>query len=206
MAFISLLKYLLIESAQEPAACVSAAVLRSTRAVNCFPDHAMPRQLPVQASTARWAGLRDDPALDYAAFDMPARPKTVPIVAAFLFAAAAIAGVVGLSLLFPNPLLDRLWQLNPEGAVFFHSIGRVSGVFLLGLGTAMLFAARALLRGHLWSWWFASTLFTVEAVSNLVSYFVIHDALRTVTGFVIASIFLLALCSRRTRDHFFRRQ
>jgi hypothetical protein len=136
---------------------------------------------------------------------MSTRPKTVPIVAAFLFAAAAIAAVVGFSLLFPNPLLDRLWQLNPEGAVFFHSIGRVSGVFLLGLSTAMLFAARALLRGQLWAWWFAMALFAIEAVSNLASYFAVHDALRTVSGFVIASIFLLALCGRRTRDHFFRR-
>jgi hypothetical protein len=137
--------------------------------------------------------------------DMQARPKTVPIVAAFLFAAAAIAAMVGFSLLFPNPLLDRLWHLNPEGAVFFHSIGRVSGVFLLGLGTAMLFAARALLRGQLWAWWFAIALFTAEAVSNPVSYFVIHDALRAVTGFFIAAMFLLALCGRRARDYFFRR-
>jgi len=134
---------------------------------------------------------------------MSMRPKTVPVVAAFLFAAAAIAAVVGFSLLFPNPLLDRLWQLNPEGAVFFHSIGRISGVLLLGLGTAMLFAARALLRRQLWAWWFAVALFAIESVSNLASYFVVHDALRTVTGFVVASIFLLALCSRRTRDYFF---
>jgi len=136
---------------------------------------------------------------------MSIRPKTVPIVAAFLFAAAAVAGVVGFSLLFPNALLDRLWQLNPEGGVFFHSIGRVSGVFLLSLGTAMLFAARALLRGQLWAWWFAMALFAIEAVSNLASYFLVHDALRTVAGFVIATIFLLALCGRRTRDHFFHR-
>lgn len=137
---------------------------------------------------------------------MSTRPKTVPIVAAFFFAAAAIAAVVGFSLLFPNRLLDRLWLLNPEGAVFFHSIGRISGVFLLGLGTAMLFAARALLRGHLWAWWFGMALFAIEAVSNLASYFLVHDALRAVTGFVIASIFLLALCGRRTRDHFLHRQ
>jgi hypothetical protein len=130
------------------------------------------------------------------------RPKTVPIVAAFLFAATAIATVVGFSLVFPNPLLDRLWLLNPEGAVFFHSIGRISGVFLLGLGAAMLFAARALLRGQLWAWWFAIALFTTEAVSNLASYFLIHDALRTITGFVMAAMFLLALCGRRTRDYF----
>jgi hypothetical protein len=57
-----------------------------------------------------------------------------------------------------------------------------------------------------WAWWFATALFATEAVSNLVSYFLIHDALRAITGFVIASIFLLALCGRRTREYFFRPQ
>jgi hypothetical protein len=131
------------------------------------------------------------------------RPKTVSIVAAFLFTATAIATVVGVSLLFPNPLLDRLWLINPEGAVFFHSIGRISGVFLLGLGAAMLFAARALLRGRLWAWWFAIAIFTIEACSNLAGYFWVHDALRAITGFVVSSAFLVTLSGRRTREYFF---
>ena len=62
----------------------------------------------------------------------------------FLFAATVVAFVVGESLLFPNTLLDSLWKFNPEGAGLFHSIGRLSGVFLLSLGVGTFFAALGL--------------------------------------------------------------
>jgi lysylphosphatidylglycerol synthetase-like protein (DUF2156 family) len=135
-----------------------------------------------------------------------ARPTTVTIIAAFLFAATAIAVIVGFSLLFPNRLLDTLWKLNPAGAIFFRSIGPVSGVFLIALGLAIFAAARGLLRGRRWAWWFATALFTIETCSNLVSYFLIHDALRAITGFVISSAYLCLLCRRHVREYFFRQQ
>lgn len=69
------------------------------------------------------------------------------VIAIFLFAATIVARVVGESLLFPNTLLDNLWKFNPEGATLFHSIGRVSGVFLLTLGAGTFFGALGLLRG-----------------------------------------------------------
>jgi hypothetical protein len=131
------------------------------------------------------------------------RPWPVSIVVAFLFAATVIAVVISVSLLFPNRLLDALWKLNPAGALFFHSIGPISGVFLLVLGAATLASARGMLRGHKWAWWFAVALFAVEACSNLVSYSVIHDALRTIAGFVISFAFLYVLCRRSVRDYFF---
>src|SRR5438309_2569979 len=53
------------------------------------------------------------------------RPRTIVAIAIFLFGATIIALVVGESLLFPNTLLDKLWKLNPEGAVLFHAIGRL---------------------------------------------------------------------------------
>jgi hypothetical protein len=134
---------------------------------------------------------------------MRSRPRPVPIVAAFLFAATVIAVVVGVSLLFPNRLLDALWKLNPEGTVFFHSIGPISGVFLLALAAATVASARALLRGRKWAWRFAVALFAIETCSNLVSYFVVHDALRTIAGFVISFAFLCVLCRRSMRDYFF---
>ncbi|HEY2236218.1 MAG TPA: hypothetical protein VGK01_22290 [Candidatus Angelobacter sp.] len=70
------------------------------------------------------------------------RPGTIPVIATFLFAATTIAFITGESLLFPNALLDRMWKFNPQGAALVHSIGRVSGVFLLGLGVGTFFAAR----------------------------------------------------------------
>jgi hypothetical protein len=46
--------------------------------------------------------------------------------------------------------------------------------------------------------------FTIEACSNLVSYFLIHDALRAMTGFAISFAFLCFRCRRSVRDYFFR--
>lgn len=132
------------------------------------------------------------------------RPKTIAVIATFLFAATIVALVVGESLLFPNTLLDKLWKLNPEGAALFHSIGRVSGVFLLALSVGTFFAALGLLRGQRWAWWFGVVLFTIDASGNIVSYFLTHDALRSATGAIVSATFLWLLCRHPVRDYFFR--
>ena len=130
------------------------------------------------------------------------RPKTVVIVAAFLFAATIVAFIIGESLLFPNALLDYMWRFNPEGAAVFHSIGRISGAFLLALGVGTFFAARGLLRGRSWAWWFAVILFAIDSSGNIVSYFFVHDALRSISGMIISGIFLFFLCREPVRGYF----
>jgi hypothetical protein len=110
------------------------------------------------------------------------RPKTIVVVTTFLFAATIVAFITGESLLFPNALLDYMWKFNPQGAALFHSIGRVSGVFLLALGVGTFFAALGLLRGLRWAWWFGVFLFGIESCGNVVSYFLTHDALRSGAG------------------------
>ena len=132
------------------------------------------------------------------------RPKTIAVIATFLFAATTIAFITGESLLFPNALLDKLWKFNPGGAVVFHSIGRVSGVFLLALGVGTFFAALGLLRGHQWAWWFGVFLFAIDACGNIVSYFLTHDALRSLTGAIISATFLFFLCRYSVRRYFLR--
>lgn len=132
------------------------------------------------------------------------RPIPITVIAGFLFLAAAIAAVVGASLLFPNPLLDRLWELNKPGAALFHSIGRISGLFLLALGCATLAAARGLLRGQRWAWWFAVVLFTVDGAGDVTSFFLVHDVLRAVTGVLVSCAFLWLLCRHSARNYFFR--
>jgi hypothetical protein len=133
------------------------------------------------------------------------RPKTIVVIATFLFAATIIAFIVGGNLLFPGPLLYRMWKFNPQGAAVFHTIGRVSGVFLMALGVGTFLAALGLLRGRRWAWWFGVCLFAVDASGNIVSYFLIHDALRSLTGAIISATFLFFLCRYPIRDYF-RRQ
>jgi hypothetical protein len=132
------------------------------------------------------------------------RPKTIVVIATFLFAATIIALVVGESLLFPNAMLDSLWKFNPEGAALFHSIGRLSGVFLLALSVGTFFAALGLLRGQRWAWWFGVVLFATDACGNIISYFLTHDALRSLTGAIISATFLVFLCRDSVRGYLLR--
>jgi hypothetical protein len=41
------------------------------------------------------------------------RPKTIVVIATSLFVATILAFITGGSLLFPGPLLDRMWKFNP---------------------------------------------------------------------------------------------
>jgi hypothetical protein len=132
------------------------------------------------------------------------RPKAVTVVAAFLFIATAIALVVGESLLFPNRLLDRLWELNKPAAAAFRSMGRIAGVPLVLLGVGTFAAALGLLRRRRWAWWFAVILFAINGIGDLVSLVATGDWVRSASGVVISSAFLWTLCARRVRLHFER--
>lgn len=131
---------------------------------------------------------------------MHSRPKSIPIVAGFLFASSAIAAVVGISSLFPNPLMDRLWELNKSGAGFFRSLGEIAGLLLLALSAVTLSAARGLLRGRRWAWWFAVALFALDACGDVASYFVIGDAPRSLVGVAVSGCFLYLLVQRKVRE------
>ncbi|MGA2184345.1 MAG: hypothetical protein ABSH47_15085, partial [Bryobacteraceae bacterium] len=127
------------------------------------------------------------------------RPKTVPIVAAFLFMATAIAAVVGVSLLFPNPLLDRLWELNKPGGAAFRAMGRISGMLLLALGVGTAAAGLGLLRRRRWAWC------TVNGCGDVVGFVATRDWLRSGSGVAVAAAFVYALTRPRTRDQGFDR-
>jgi hypothetical protein len=124
---------------------------------------------------------------------MEQRPAAVPIVAAFLFAAAAIAAVVAASFLFPGTLLDWLWALNKPGAAAFRALGKISGPLLLLLGAAAFAAAFGLLQRRKWAWWLAVVLFAADAFGDLVSLALTGDWLRSASGALISSVFLYSL-------------
>jgi hypothetical protein len=139
----------------------------------------------------------------YGAVSVQQRPKTIVIVAIFLFAAGVVALVVGTSLLFPNRLLDRLWELNKPGAALFRWLGWVSDVFLFGLGAGAWAAAVGLLRRKRWAWWFAVTLFALDGAGDVISSIVTGDLVRGGCGAVISCAFLWAF-TRRDVTRFFQ--
>ena len=130
------------------------------------------------------------------------RPKTIPIVATFLFAATGIAAVVGTSLIFPNRLLDRLWKLNRPGAAVFHAVGRISGALLLALGIGTAAAATGLLHRRRWAWWFAMVLFAIDGCGDVLALFATGDILRTAFGVAVSTTFLFFLTRPRVRRYF----
>jgi hypothetical protein len=130
------------------------------------------------------------------------RPKTVTIVATFLFAASGIAAVVGMSLIFPNRLLDRLWELNRPGAAVIRAIGRISGVLLLALGIGAAAAAIGLLHRRKWAWWFAVVLFTINGSGDVLALFATGDLLRSAFGVAVSATFLYLLTRTHVRRYF----
>jgi hypothetical protein len=104
-------------------------------------------------------------------------------------------------MLFPNPLLDRLWALNKPVAVFVHSMGPVYGSFLLAFACGTFAAAFGLLHGRRWAWWFAVLLFATDAAGRFASYFLIHDPLLHHYRAIISLGFLYLLCRRAARAY-----
>jgi len=133
---------------------------------------------------------------------MDQRPKTVLIVAAFLFAATAIAVAAGVSLLFPGPLLDRLWTLNKPGEATFRSLGRVSGIPLLVIGAVACAGGVGLVQGKKWAWWLAVVLFAINGCADVVGLIVAGSWVRSGSGLVICAAFLYALSRSGVRAYF----
>ena len=79
---------------------------------------------------------------------MEQRPKAISIIAGFLFAAKAVAAVVGTSLLFPGKLLDWLSHFNQPAIAALQMLGRFSGVLLLALALGTAAVATGLLHGR----------------------------------------------------------
>lgn len=133
---------------------------------------------------------------------MQQRPIAIPVVAAFLFAATAIAAVVATSLLLPGALLNWLMQFNQAGMAAVHALGRILGVLLLGLGAGTCAAGAGLLRRRKWAWWFAVLLFAIDATGNVVSLWATGDWLRSASGAAVSSAFLYSLMRPRVRRYF----
>jgi hypothetical protein len=133
---------------------------------------------------------------------MRQRPAIVPVIAAFLFLAAGIAAFVGISLLFRNVLLDRLWDLNKPAEAVFRRHAGIFGLFLLLLSAATLVSGVGMLRGRRWARWFSLVLFAVDGAGDLVNLGITGDWWRSVAGILICSVFLYALLRAPVRRHF----
>ena len=136
---------------------------------------------------------------------MRQRPTTIPVVAAFLFVAAGIAVIVGVSLLFQNAVSERLWELNKPAEAVFRRHAKIFGLLLLLLSAGTLSSGVGMLRRRRWAWWFALVLFGVNGAGDLVSLGITGERLRSTAGVLISSAILCALVRASVRNHFDRK-
>jgi hypothetical protein len=118
------------------------------------------------------------------------RSTTLTIVAVFLLLAAIIAFVTGISLLFPNPVWNSLWDLNRPAYIAFERFGRLSAILLLVVCAAAGAAAAGLLRRRRWAWRIAVAIFAINGLGDLASLLLMRDLLKGISGVVIAGVFL----------------
>jgi hypothetical protein len=130
------------------------------------------------------------------------RPGTVTLVAIFLFCAAAVALITGISLLFPNPFWGSLWDLNRSAYLAFERVGRLAGVALVALAIVTGSAGRGLIKRQKWAWWTATTLFAINGLADVVTLVVTRDLVKAGAGAVIAGAFLFRLTQPGLRAYF----
>ena len=133
---------------------------------------------------------------------MERRPRTATVVAIFLFCAAAMALIIGVSLLFPGPLWDRMWDLNRPGHLAFERAGKLAGVPLLALGIVTGIAGRGLIMRRKWAWWTAVALFAVNGLGDVATLVLTRDLLRAGMGASIAGTFLFCLTRPKVKAYF----
>lgn len=119
----------------------------------------------------------------------------LPALGALLFLAALIALTTGLALIFPGPMWDPMWNLNPEAYQTFSRLGRIAELSLFGLACLSVVTGAGLVRRKRWAWWFALIGLAANGVGDLVSVFRTHNVARFGSGVLIAAgfVFLLAI-------------
>ncbi len=127
-------------------------------------------------------------------------PITIPVVAAFIFAASAMAAVVGISLLAPSPFWNPMWDLNRPAYQAFQRFGILVGILMLALSAITAVAAVGLLRCRRWAWWIAVAIFSANGIGDLVALFAAHDLIRGGAGILVASFFLFLLNHHQVRQ------
>jgi hypothetical protein len=130
------------------------------------------------------------------------KPVSVAIVAGFLWIAMLIALAVGVALLFPGTILDRMWAYNEPAHTAFQTAARILGIGFLIFGFVLGATALGLRSGRRWAWRLAILIFALNGVGDLFGLLATRNLLRGVSGLVIAIGFLAVLLRRDVRAFF----
>jgi uncharacterized membrane protein (DUF2068 family) len=130
-------------------------------------------------------------------------PWGIKALSIFFLAGAAVSLTAGISLLFPNRLLDSMWRLNPRAHENLSSFGLWAAVLLTTVSVLCAAAAIGLWRGSRWGYWIAIGLIAMNLVGDVTNVFLGTEP-RAIIGVPVAAAILAYLISRRVREFFSR--
>ena len=128
----------------------------------------------------------------------PRAPLGIKLLSAFFGIGAATCLLTIVMLLFPGSVLDLLWKLNPDAHVAFQSLGKLSILLMLIVGTACASAAIGLAKRTRWGIPLALGILIVNLFGDSLNAFVRHD-LRTLIGLPIGAAMIAYLLTVRRR-------
>jgi hypothetical protein len=129
------------------------------------------------------------------------RPVGITALSIFFLAGALISLTAGLSLLFPNSIIEPMWRVNPRGHQGLVRIGLWGVALLFAASVSCAAAAVGLWRSARWGHRVAVTLIAINLLSDVANS-VLGAEPRAVVGVPIAFALLLYLMSKRVRKYF----
>jgi hypothetical protein len=121
----------------------------------------------------------------------------IKLLAVFFAFGASMCLLTIVLLTLPGSPLDSLWRLNPNAHAAFQSLGKVSILLMLIVGSACTFAAIGLARNRFWGRNLALIILAVNLIGDLINTFARHD-LWTLIGLPIGGAMIFYLVQART--------
>jgi hypothetical protein len=129
------------------------------------------------------------------------RPGGIIALSVFFLAGALISFTAGLSLLFPNSIIEPIWRVNPRGYQGLMRSGSWGVALLFAASVSCAAGAVGLWRRARWGHRVAVTLIAINLLSDVANS-VLGTEPRAVVGVPIAFALLLYLISKRVRKYF----
>ena len=117
------------------------------------------------------------------------RTRGITALSIFFTVGAFISLIAGLSLLFPDGLLEAMWRINPRARMELGSIGGWAIVLLLAVSMSCFIAAVGLWRGNVWGHRVAVALIAINLIGDLANTLLGTEP-RAIVGVPIAALLL----------------
>ena len=129
------------------------------------------------------------------------RPHGLTAIGIFLFFGATMAGLAGITLVWPGTGLDKIWVLNANAHAQLKPFCWKVGIPLLMLSAALVAAGVGWVRRRVWGWKLAVAIIATQVLGDLVNL-LRADFVRGGAGVTIAGALLLYLLRRDVRTVF----